>query len=120
MQFVRRFPLCRLKFSLAYWHTMRGDGSDPFGAPTKRWPWEDPALDPMALAHRRLDVFFELLGKLGVSYWCFHDRDIAPEGATLEESNAALDVIAAHAARLQRERGVRLLWGTASLFGHRR
>lgn len=109
-----------LRFSLSFWHTMRGDGSDPFGSPTKRWRWEDPGLDPLAVARRRLDVFFELLSKLGVKFWCFHDRDIAPEMPTLEESNAALDTVAAYAKRLQKEHGVGLLWGTAQLFKHRR
>jgi xylose isomerase len=109
-----------LRFSMAFWHTMRGDGGDPFGGPTKAWPWEDPALDEMKMAHRRLDVFFEMLDKLDVEYWCFHDRDVGPEMPTLEESNAALDVLAEHAARLQKEHDVKLLWGTSQLFKDRR
>lgn len=109
-----------LRFSMAFWHTMRGDGSDPFGSPTKTWPWEEPSLDPITLAKRRLDVFFEILTKLGVEHWCFHDRDIAPELSTLEESNAALDIVAEYAKKLQSEHGVSLLWGTAQLFKHPR
>lgn len=97
-----------LRFSLAYWHTMRGDGSDPFGSPTKEWSWESAVnLGDMGLARRRLHAFFELASKLGVRYWCFHDRDVAPEAATLEESNAALRVLAADAKRLQEQNNVR-------------
>ena len=81
---------------------------------------ENSSLDPIAIAKRRLDVFFELLDKLGVEFWCFHDRDIAPELSTLEESNAALDIISEYALRLQKEHGVSLLWGTAQLFKHPR
>jgi xylose isomerase len=112
-----------LKFSLAFWHTMRGSGADPFGAPTKLWPWEDAArfgTDEMAAARRRLGAFFELATKLGVEYWAFHDRDIAPELSTLAESTAALDEIVAEAAALQRSTGVKLLWATSQLFFHRR
>ncbi len=112
-----------LKFSLAFWHTMRGSGADPFGAPTKLWPWEDAALfgtDEMAAARRRLGAFFELATKLGVEYWAFHDRDIAPELATLAESTAALNEIVADAAALQKKTGVKLLWATSQLFSHRR
>eukprot|EP00899_Mesostigma_viride_P006560 jgi/Mesvir1/15905/Mv02808-RA.1 len=89
-----------LRFSVAFWHTFRGDGSDPFGSPTKAWPWEDGS-EGMRMAKRRMRANFELLAKLGVDRWCFHDRDIAPEGATLKESNAYLDEIVALAAELQ-------------------
>lgn len=109
-----------LRFSLAFWHVMRGDGSDPFGAPTKAWPWEDPSLDAIQMAHRRLDVFFAILDRLGVEYWCFHDRDISPELESLQASNAALDVLARHARKLQGRYGIKLLWGTSQLFKHRR
>jgi xylose isomerase len=111
-----------LSFSMAFWHTMRGDGSDPFGSPTKKWPWEQESahLDEISKAKRRLDVFFELLSKLGVEHWCFHDRDISPELETLEETNAALDVIAEYAKRKQKEYDISLLWGTAQLFSHAR
>ncbi|KAH7624004.1 hypothetical protein Ndes2526B_g01256 [Nannochloris sp. 'desiccata'] len=111
-----------LRFSMAFWHTMRGDGSDPFGSGTKAWPWEKESsnLDEISKAKRRIDVFFELLSKLGVEQWCFHDRDISPELTTLEESNAALDVIAEYAKAKQKEYDVSLLWGTAQLFKHPR
>ncbi|EIE22260.1 xylose isomerase [Coccomyxa subellipsoidea C-169] len=109
-----------LRFSVAFWHTMRGDGADPFGSPTKVWPWEDASLDDMELAYRRMRAMFEFLDKLGVDYWCFHDRDIAPEGASLAESNAMLDKVVELAEHLQKETGKKVLWGTAQLFKHPR
>lgn len=109
-----------LRFSMAFWHTMRADGSDPFGSPTRRWPWEDPAVDEVEVAYRRMRAFFELLDKLGVDLWCFHDRDIAPEGGSLAESNAALDQVVALAKELQAGSGKRVLWGTSQLFKHPR
>mmetsp|Transcript_9678 Transcript_9678/g.27667 ORF Transcript_9678/g.27667 Transcript_9678/m.27667 type:complete len:499 (-) Transcript_9678:302-1798(-) len=109
-----------LRFSVAFWHTLRGDGSDPFGSPTKNWPWEDPSLPPMEMAKRRMGAHFELLEKLGVDYWCFHDRDIAPEGATWAETNSNLDEIVALAEQFQSQTGKRVLWGTAQLFKHPR
>lgn len=109
-----------LRFSLAFWHTMHSLGADPFGSPTRRWPWEEAGLDAATLAHRRLRAFFELLRKLGVRRWAFHDRDIAPEGPTLAASNALLDEMAGAAAALQAEAEARPLWGTAQLFKHPR
>lgn len=109
-----------LRFSVAFWHTLRGDGSDPFGDATKRWPWEDPALSEIEQAKVRMAAMFEFLDKIGVDYWCFHDRDIAPEGETLAQSNAWLDEVADVAADLQKKTGKKVLWGTAQLFKHRR
>eukprot|EP01025_Chloroclados_australasicus_P015017 TRINITY_DN1712_c0_g1_i8.p6 TRINITY_DN1712_c0_g1~~TRINITY_DN1712_c0_g1_i8.p6 ORF type:complete len:181 (+),score=16.94 TRINITY_DN1712_c0_g1_i8:1211-1753(+) len=109
-----------LRFSVAFWHTLRGDGSDPFGSPTKNWPWEDPNLSPLEMAFRRVHVLFEILDKLGVERWCFHDRDIAPEGATLAETNANLDKVAEVIMELQKGTDIRPLWGTAQLFKHPR
>ena len=111
-----------LRFSVAFWHSIRNDGSDPFGFPTKRWPWDAPLpgcdvpSPPMDLAKRRMRALFELMRKLGVDLWCFHDRDIAPRGETLEETNAMLDEIVEYAAELQHGTGIRPLWGTAQLF----
>ncbi|KAM3220694.1 xylose isomerase [Capsicum annuum] len=107
-----------MRFSVAFWHTFRGTGADPFGAPTKLWPWED-GTNSLAIAKRRLRANFEFLEKLGVERWCFHDRDIAPEGKTLEETNANLDEVVALAKKLQGNK-IRLLWGTAQLFLHPR
>ncbi|CAD7696495.1 unnamed protein product [Ostreobium quekettii] len=109
-----------LRFSVAFWHTFRGDGSDPFGSATKAWPWEDASLDPMEMAFRRIRANFEFLRKLGVEYWCFHDRDIAPEGRDLAETNENLDKVVDLALDLQKQTGVRPLWGTAQLFKHPR
>ncbi|KAK9059519.1 hypothetical protein SSX86_020223 [Deinandra increscens subsp. villosa] len=107
-----------MRFSVAFWHTFRGTGGDPFGAATKMWPWEDGS-NSLAMAKRRMRANFEFLEKLGVDRWCFHDRDIAPNGRTLEESNANLDEIVALAKELQGTK-IRPLWGTAQLFLHPR
>lgn len=108
-----------LRFSIAFWHTFRGDGGDPFGSPTKQWRWED-GTNSLAMASKRMQINFEFLKKLGVERWCFHDRDIAPEGSTIEESNANLDHIIALAKQLQEGTSIRPLWGTAQLFKHPR
>ncbi|KAF5183854.1 Xylose isomerase [Thalictrum thalictroides] len=107
-----------MRFSVAFWHTFRGTGLDPFGVQTKFWPWED-GTNSVAMAKRRMRANFEFLNKLGVDYWCFHDRDIAPDGKTLEESNANLDEVVALAKELQGKK-IRPLWGTAQLFVHPR
>jgi xylose isomerase len=109
-----------LRFSVAFWHTLRGDGGDPFGGPTRVWPWEDESLPELEVAHRRMRAMFEFLDKLGVDYWAFHDRDIAPEGKTLEESNANLASVVKLAKHLQKQTGKKVLWGTAQLFKHAR
>eukprot|EP01018_Ginkgo_biloba_P015161 Gb_01664 [translate_table: standard] len=108
-----------LRFSVAFWHTFRGNGGDPFGAPTKNWPWED-GTNSLAMALRRMKANFEFLTKLGVERWCFHDRDIAPDGKTLMDSNANLDAVVALAKHLQEGTSIRPLWGTAQLFLHPR
>jgi xylose isomerase len=108
-----------LRFSIAYWHSFRGLGADPFGAGTISRPWERGG-DAMSVAHRRLDAAFEFFQCIEAPFYCFHDRDIAPEGRSLAESNRNLDRIVAHAKALQKSTGVRLLWGTANLFSHPR
>ncbi|KAJ4953528.1 hypothetical protein NE237_030360 [Protea cynaroides] len=108
-----------LRFSVAFWHTFRGSGADPFGAPTKFWPWED-GTNSLAMAKRRMRANFEFLEKLGVELWCFHDKDIAPDGKTLEETNANLDEVVALTKELQGRSKIHLLWGTAQLFLHPR
>ncbi len=108
-----------LRFSVAYWHTMRGTGLDPFGSGTINRPWED-GTDSLENAKRRLHVAFEFMSRLGVPYWTFHDRDIAPEGATLEESNQLLDEVVALAVELQKQTGIKCLWGTQNMFSHKR
>jgi xylose isomerase len=108
-----------MRFSVAYWHAFRGVGGDPFGPGTIRRPWET-GRDPIGVAKRRMDAAFEFLVKIEAPFWCFHDRDIAPEGGSLAESNRNLDRIVAHAKALQKATGVRLLWGTANLFSNPR
>uniref|UniRef100_A0A914WRE7 Xylose isomerase n=1 Tax=Plectus sambesii TaxID=2011161 RepID=A0A914WRE7_9BILA len=108
-----------LRFSVVYWHTFRGTGADPFGFPTLIRPWDD-GTDSVENAKRRLRVAFEFLKRLGVKYYSFHDRDIAPEGSTLEETNKILDELTDLALQLQQETGIKLLWNTCNLFAHAR
>ncbi len=104
-----------LRFSAVYWHTMRGTGSDMFGVGTMRRPWED-GTNSLNMALKRVPVMFEFCQKLGVPYYAFHDRDVAPEGRNLRESNKNLDVVAKELKKAQRDTGIKLLWGTACLF----
>ena len=108
-----------LRFSIAYWHAFRGTGSDPFGPGTIVRPWE-AGRDPVSVAKVRLEAAFEFFQKIRAPFYCFHDRDIAPEGRTLAESNRILDQVATHARALQKSTGVKLLWGTANLFSNPR
>ena len=108
-----------LRFAVCYWHTFCWPGTDPFGAQTLVRPWMGGG-DEMLLAERKLGVAFEFFAKLGVPFFCFHDRDMAPEGATLAESNRNLAILVDKAAAKMAETGVKLLWGTANLFSHRR
>ena len=107
-----------LRFAMSYWHTMVAEGTDIFGSGTidKKYFSEDP----MESAKNKVLAAFELMEKLDVDYFCFHDRDIAPEGATLQESNARLDVIADLLEEQMKKSGKKLLWGTANLFSNRR
>ena len=108
-----------LRFSVAYWHAFRGVGGDPFGPGTIVRPWEK-GRDPVSIAKARMDAAFEFFAKIRAPLWCFHDRDIAPEGRTLAASNRNLDQLVAHAKELQKATGVKLLWGTANLFSNPR
>lgn len=108
-----------LRFAVAYWHSLVWPGSDPFGGETFFRPWAQPG-DPMAQARAKADVAFELFRLLDVPFFCFHDRDVAPEGASLSESNANLNAIAELFAEKMRSAKVKLLWGTANLFSHPR
>jgi len=107
------------RFSVAFWHTMRGSGADPFGPGTMVRPWED-GTDSVQNACNRARVFFEFCEKLGAPYYCFHDRDVAPEGKTLAESNKNLDEVVKVFKEEQQRTGVKLLWGTANLFSNPR
>ena len=105
-----------LKFALSWWHTMGGDGTDMFGAGTADKSWG--AADPMEIAKAKVDAAFEIMDKLSIEYFCFHDRDIAPEGATLEESNRRLDEITDY--MKEKMGSKKLLWGTANCFNNPR
>ncbi|ALS29790.1 xylose isomerase [Paenibacillus sp. 32O-W] len=107
-----------LRFAVAYWHTYVGDGSDPFGIGTAIRPWD--SLTGMDKAKARVEANFEFMEKLGLPFFCFHDRDIAPEGETLQETNANLDVIVALLKDHMRSTGKKLLWNTANMFTHPR
>ena len=108
-----------LPFALAYWHTMNNRMSDPFGVGTAIRPW-DSISDPMDQARARMEALFEIAEKLGIGYFCFHDRDIAPEGETLSETNRNLDTIVEHTRSLLADKPIKLLWGTACMFTHPR
>lgn len=109
-----------LRFSVCFWHTfVGGGGADPFGSPTYIRDWEGD-LQGMDLALRRIDVSFEFFTKLGVDYYCFHDVDVAPEGATIDESHQNLDAVTDYMLQKQNETGVKLLWSTQNLFSNPR
>jgi xylose isomerase len=107
------------RFSVAYWHTFRGTGSDPFGPGTMVRPWEGP-VDNVENAQKRARVAFEFMEKLGAPFYCFHDRDVAPEGSSLAETNKNLDAVVKVLKEEQQRTGINLLWGTANLFSNRR
>ena len=108
-----------LRFASAYWHTMRNPLSDPFGVGTAQMPWDDGG-DSVENAQTRVRVFFEFLEKCDIGFYCFHDRDVAPEGRSLAETNANLDAVVSVMEEEQERAGKKLLWGTASLFTHPR
>ena len=101
-----------LRFAMAYWHTMCAEGTDMFGAGTIDKSYG--AADPMEQARNKAYAAFELMDKLDIDYYCFHDRDIAPEAATLAETNARLDEISDLLAELMKKYNKKLLWGTAN------
>jgi xylose isomerase len=106
-----------LRFAVCYWHSFNWPGTDPFGGQTFERPWFGTGLDHAKL---KANVAFELFTLLGVPFFSFHDRDIAPEGKTLQESNSNVRAIADVFAQKIQETKVRLLWGTANLFSNRR
>ncbi|RDC48431.1 xylose isomerase, partial [Acinetobacter sp. RIT592] len=107
-----------LRFAVAYWHTMTQDGSDPFGSPVNQRTWLGAT--EMETAKNRVAAFFEILEKLGVEYFCFHDVDIAPEVVSLEEFYANLDEITDLIKEQMERTGIKLLWNTANMFSHPR
>lgn len=109
-----------LRFAVAYWHTFQGRGGDPFGADGSAVRSWDHISDPMDLAKAKVEANFEFCEKLGVPFFCFHDRDIAPEADNLRETNKRLDEIVAVIKDRMKDSEVKLLWGTTNAFGHRR
>ncbi len=107
-----------LRFAAAYWHTMTQDGSDPFGNPVNIRSWEGE--NPLETAKNRVEAFFELLEKLHIEYFCFHDVDIAPAGDSLEEFFQNIDTITDLIKEKMEQTGIKLLWNTANLFSHPR
>ena len=108
-----------LRYSIVYWHTMRGTGADPFGPGTAVRPWDDGS-NSVENALKRVGVAFELFEKLDAPFYAFHDRDVSPEGGSLRETNANFDQVAKSLKDHQDKTGVKLLWGTANLFSHPR
>lgn len=106
-----------LRFSIAWWHTFMGDGTDMFGGTSFQREWRK-ATKPMDRAKATMEAAFEFFQKLGVDFYCFHDRDIAPEGNTFSESCKNLETMVEMAKKLQKATSVKLLWGTANLFGN--
>ncbi|MBX8784124.1 xylose isomerase [Ochrobactrum sp. GRS2] len=106
-----------LRFAIAYWHSFAWAGGDPFGGQTFERPWFGDTLDH---AKHKADVAFELFTLLGTPYYCFHDADIRPEGKNFAETSANLDHMADYLQEKMNQTGIKLLWGTANLFSHRR
>jgi len=107
------------RFAVAYWHSFVNENSDPFGVGTRSFPWEKSS-DPLENAKYRMEAAFEFITKLGVPYYCFHDRDMAPEGKYIGETEKNLQTLVKMAKGYQKDTGVKLLWGTANLFTHPR
>ncbi|MDH5279261.1 MAG: xylose isomerase, partial [Actinomycetota bacterium] len=110
----------QLRMATCYWHSFNWPGSDVFGAGTFDRPWLKPGLEPMAAARQKMDAAFEFFAKLGIPYFCFHDLDIAPAGASFAETKQNLETMVDYAGEHMARTGVKLLWGTANAFSHPR
>lgn len=108
-----------LKFAMAWWHTLGADGSDQFGGGTKSFPWNTSS-DPIQAAKDKADAGFEFMQKMGIEYFCFHDVDLVKEADTVEEYEKNFKEIVAYIKQKQSETGIKNLWGTANVFGHKR
>ena len=109
----------QLRFAIAYWHSFCADGSDQFGGTTRHFPWESIS-DPIEQAKAKMDAAFEFFVKIGAPYYCFHDVDIVRAGETIAEYEKRMHAIVEYAKKKQAETGIKLLWGTANVFGHAR
>lgn len=108
-----------LRFACAYWHSFNGSGADPFGEPTHIFPW-DESKDVLQRAKDKADAAFEFITKMGMPYYCFHDVDVVDYGSDIAENDQRLQTLAAYLKEKQKASGVKLLWGTANLFSHKR
>src|SRR5207248_1160874 len=108
-----------LRFACAYWHSFCNVGSDPFGEGTHQFPWNQSP-DPLQRAKDKMDAAFEFITKLRIPYYCFHDVDVVDYGNDIKENDRRLQVMVDYAREKQKQSGVKLLWGTANLFSHRR
>ncbi len=107
------------RFAVAYWHTFCGDGTDPFGGATISYPWKDEN-DAITKGKQKMDAAFEFISKLGIPFYCFHDFDLVPEGSSIAESDKNIQALVDYAKQKQAESGIKLLWGTANVFSHKR
>ena len=107
------------RFAVAYWHTLTGTGGDPFGPGTKEFPWAQQS-DPILNAKEKMDAAFEFISKMGIPFYCFHDYDIVSEANSIPESEKRLRTMVDYAKAKQAASGIKLLWGTANLFSHKR
>ena len=108
-----------LKFAMAWWHTLCAEGSDQFGGGTKTFPW-NAEKDPVKAAKAKVDAGFEIMQKLGIEYYCFHDVDLVAEAADIDTYEKNLKKVVAYLKKKQEATGIKLLWGTANVFGHKR
>ena len=108
-----------LKFAMAWWHTLCAEGSDQFGPGTKTFPWNSASC-PVQAAKDKVDAGFEFMQKIGIGYYCFHDVDLVDEGTTVEEYESRLKEVVAYLKEKQAQTGIKLLWGTANVFGNKR
>jgi xylose isomerase len=108
-----------MKFACAYWHSFCNDGSDPFGGPTHEFPWNEGA-DAITRAKKKMDAAFEFITKMNLPYYCFHDVDVVEYGNDINENDRRLQTMVEYAQQKQKDSGVKLLWGTANLFSHKR
>ncbi len=107
------------KFACSYWHSFNGNGSDPFGGPTHQFPWDESS-DVITRAKDKMDAAFEFISKINIPYYCFHDVDLVDYSDNVVENEKRLSTIVDYAKEKQQESGIKLLWGTANLFSHKR
>lgn len=108
-----------LKFAMAWWHTLGAQGTDPFGGDTKLFPWNKSS-DPIEVAKAKVDAGFEIMEKIGIKYFCFHDIDLCAEATTIEQYEKNLAIVTDYIQEAMKGTDIKLLWGTANVFSHKR